>query len=118
MEVRVRPFLIDQDMLSVTRAQNILRLISKLDSFVGCLDKKKNLGLHSQVDQFYYMTRVVELRYLWKQYEDGRGDASTIVRQMNITYEETFLRWQKDVRWANRHLVERGLTLCNQDVST
>ncbi len=89
------------------RSSKVQKLLSRLKSFISQLDKRDEIGLHSQVDQFYYMTKAAEIKELLEQVEESKKRQEVLCARLATKYSETFNQWQKDARWASLYIKRR-----------
>lgn len=88
------------------------KLMFRFQQMISSLAGKKDLRLHANIDQFYYMQKLVELRLLVTILK-GACPAETLLHQkINDRYRGMYCTWKKDARFLNRYLrtAQRDLT--------
>ena len=89
------------------KSNKVQKLLTRLKTFISQLDSRAEIGLHSQVNQFYYMTRAEEIRFLLEQVEENRKRQEFLCARLATKYSETFIQWQKDARWTSLYINRR-----------
>lgn len=89
------------------KSSKVQKLLARLRSLISQLDTRKEIGLHSQVDQFYYMTKAEEIKILLEQVEENRKRQDLLCARLANKYSETFMQWQKDARWTSLYINRR-----------
>lgn len=84
------------------KGQQLSKLITRMRTLVSNLDSH-DLRVHSTIDEFYYLTKVEELRILIELCENDRKSLESTVELMDRKYLEVFTKWQKDARWLNAY---------------
>jgi len=74
------------------------RLIERLRSLVSRLDVH-DLRVHGQIDEFFYMTKIEELKFLLDQHQKEMDGVHTTLKLMDSTYTQTYFQWRKDIKW-------------------
>jgi len=82
------------------------KFILKLDELIENLELNQNLFIHRHVEQFYYMQKVSEFKLLLEQFEETRRKMDTIANRLDQTYQTTYNRWRRDLKWL--HAYERS----------
>ncbi len=91
------------------KSNKVQKLLSRLRAFITQLDTRTEIGLHNQVDQFYYMTKAEEIKYLLDQVEENKKRQEQLCAKLTTKYSEIFIRWQKDARWTSLYISRRHL---------
>ncbi len=89
------------------KSNKVQKLLTRLRSFISQLDTRAEIDLHNQVDQFYYMTKAEEIRFLLEQVEENRKRQELLCSRLATKYSETFNQWQKDARWTSLYIKRR-----------
>lgn len=84
--------------------QKITKLIHQLKTLIAHLDSLDDLVIHKDIDQFFYMTKSEELKFLFAQYEEEKKRFETTTGKLEMKYKEIFQHWQRDVRLLNTYL--------------
>lgn len=74
------------------------RLIDRLHLLVSRLDVH-DLRVHGNIDEFFYLTKIEELKFLLDQHQKEVEGVRTTLRLLDSTYAQTYFQWRKDVRW-------------------
>jgi hypothetical protein len=82
---------------------NLSKLLLQLELLISALEEHKCIVVHSKINQFYYMEKVVELRTLSDRAAEIQLQLEQINSVFESTYSEVFCRWRKDARWLNFH---------------
>ncbi|MEJ0055964.1 MAG: hypothetical protein WDN75_10100 [Bacteroidota bacterium] len=88
-----------------TDHEKVAKFIGRIEGFVLQLDDQHQLNVHTSIDQFYYMTRAEELKFLLVQYAEEAEKLQAIRNRIEEKYRETFNHWRRDTRWLNNHLI-------------
>lgn len=87
----------------LTSAQ-LEKLSDRFCVMIACLAAKKELRLHANIDQFYYMQKLVELK-LMVTILNGSCPAETLLHEkIHDRYRKMYCTWKKDVRYLGRYL--------------
>lgn len=72
------------------------------------LNERNNLILHQQVNQFFYMQKIEELKMLLRQLEEINKSLDVVTLRIHEHYRLCFAQWSKDARWINlQHFPEK-----------
>jgi|GEM_PF-1409067 len=79
--------------------KKVIKLIIILKKFINSLNENRQIAVHNNINQFYYMTKAEELEFLLNKY--NRDSSTQIITQKMIDtkYHEAFMHWSKDARW-------------------
>jgi hypothetical protein len=81
-----------------TKISRCARLVERLQQLMSGLDFH-DLHIHHNIDEFYYLTKVEELRILMGLCEGEKKRLEAVIQLMDSKYVEVFHQWRKDVRW-------------------
>ena len=87
----------------MTPCEKLSRLIERMQRIVTHLNSRYDLVLHHQINQFFYMQKIEELKMLLSQFEETRKSLDALTARMDAHYILCFVRWRKDARWLNNH---------------
>jgi division protein CdvB (Snf7/Vps24/ESCRT-III family) len=92
----------------MTSCEKPTKLIDRMQRLVTYLNERNNLILHQQVNQFFYMQKIEELKMLLKQLEEINKSLDAVTLRIHEHYSLCFAQWSKDARWVNlQHFPER-----------
>ena len=84
---------------------------------IACLSANKELRLHANIDQFYYMQKLVEL-HLMVTILKGSCPAETLLHdKIKERYRKMYCTWKKDVRYLGQYLRAAQINLTRQQAS-
>jgi len=72
-----------------------------MQRLVTYLNERDNLILHQQVNQFFYMQKIEELKMLLRQLEEINKSLDAVTLRIHAHYSLCFAQWSKDARWVN-----------------
>jgi hypothetical protein len=82
----------------------------KFEKFLKCLDQlvvdlssKQDLPVHTNINQFYYMQKIVELKVLKNTLEEELARLNFVQENLESVYRQVFISWSRDVRWLKRN---------------
>lgn len=86
-----------------------MEITNKLEKFIQRVEvlmnvlreHRNNLHIQNNVDQFYYMEKLAELRVLEENLLDEIDRLSYYQQRFENEYAQAFCRWKKDVRFLN-----------------
>lgn len=87
----------------MTEHEKLPKLIERMQRLVTYLNDRNDLVTHQQVNQFFYMQKIEELKMLLKQFEETKQMLQSLTRRIDEHYLLCFEQWRKDVRWINSH---------------
>lgn len=87
----------------LTSAQ-LEKLMLRFRQMIVQLADKKELRLHANIDQFYYMQKLVELRLLVSILNGPCPTETRLHQKINDWYQKMYCTWKKDVRFLARYL--------------
>lgn len=85
--------------------EKLSKLIERMQRIVTHLNDRNDLVLHQQVNQFFYMQKIEELKMLSSQLEEIPVSFESLTGHLTESYKLCFVQWRKDVRWLNSYLV-------------
>ena len=74
-----------------------------MQRLVTYLNERNNLILHQQVNQFFYMQKIEELKMLLRQLEEINKSLDAVTLCIHEHYSLCFAQWSKDARWVNTY---------------
>jgi len=80
------------------------KLMLRFQHMVSALAVKKDIRLHANIDQFYYMQKLVELRLLVSILKGAHPDETLLHQKINDRYRNMYCTWKKDVRFFGRYM--------------
>ena len=90
--------------MNTNNHKKIIKLIHRLKTMIDALDSHDDLVIHKNIDQFFYMTKSEELRFLLHQCEEEKNRLEATGGRLQKKYAEVFQHWQRDVRLLNTYL--------------
>ncbi len=88
---------------------NLSKLIDRMELLVRDLrDRRDDIAVHQQINQFFYLQKIEELKMLQAQVEDLREGIARISARLRANYDVCVTEWRKDARWLNSHSVQKG----------
>ena len=81
--------------------EKLNELIYNVQNLVGCLNRQRDIDLHRNIDQFYYMQKLEELKILKSQREAVREPLPSVDARIARHYHEIAAKWSKDISWMN-----------------
>ena len=86
-----------------------MEITNKLEKFIQRVEvlmnvlreQRNNLHIQNNIDQFYYMEKLAELRVLEENLLDEVDRLSYYQQRFENEYTQAFCRWRKDVRFLN-----------------
>lgn len=92
----------------MTSCEKPTKLIDRMQRLVIYLNERNNLILHQQVNQFFYMQKIEELKMLLRQLEEINKSLDVVTLRIHEHYRLCFAQWSKDARWINlQHFPEK-----------
>jgi hypothetical protein len=83
------------------------KFIQRVEVLMNVLrEQRNNLHIQHNIDQFYYMEKLVELRVLEESLRDQVDRIKAYQERFKLEYSHAFCQWKKDVRFLN------SLTVC------
>lgn len=80
------------------------KLMLRFQQMAAQLAAKKELRLHANIDQFYYMQKLVELRLLVSILKASCPAETLLHQKINDRYQKMYCTWKKDVRFLARYV--------------
>lgn len=81
--------------------------MDRMQRLVTYLNERNSLILHQQVNQFFYMEKIEELKMLLSQFEEINKSLEGVALRIHEHYSLCFAQWSKDARWLNtQHIPE------------
>lgn len=68
---------------------------------VAKLCEQQELTIHQQVNQFFYMQKIEELKMLMDQFDDLNRNLNGLAAKIQDSSLACFAQWRKDARWLN-----------------
>ena len=84
------------------------RLADRLKHLMSSLDFY-DLHIHQHIDEFYYLTKLEELKILVSQYEVEKKKLDATMQLVDLKYIEVFHQWRKDARWLCSYQNDRNV---------
>lgn len=88
----------------MTDPVKLARFIIRLRRFSVALSDRKDLLIHSHINQFYYMQKITELNELCHQLQEAAKRVALLNDQLDQQYTAAFSQWRHDLRWFHAHL--------------
>lgn len=85
------------------------KLFLRVKAFISVLKIREDLAVHHNINEFFYMTKSEELKFLCTQYEEEKGRLDMTFARLQEKYSEIFPQWKKDVRWLSEYLRQQHL---------
>lgn len=83
--------------------EKLTKLIERMQRIVTHLNDRYDLVLHQQVNQFFYMQKIEELKVLLSQFDETSKSLEMVASRIDEHYSLCFAQWCKDARWLNTH---------------
>lgn len=96
----------------MTTDVKFLKLLDCLNKLVSKLREHQKIPVHNRINQFYYMQQIEELKLAEQQLNDAVKRVKFFEELRDKKYQEIFLRWSKDARWLNQHLMREQHSKC------
>ena len=89
--------------IGMVKDEAVEKLVQKIASLISTLEQSSELSVHSTIEQFYYMERVAEIKFLNEQMQDLEARLEMLKSARELRYFELASRWRVDARWLHRH---------------
>lgn len=96
----------------MTQRDKCQKLILRMQWLVENLGERKDLVVHQQLDQFFYMQKIEELQMLLSQFDDIKRRLESITSRIHAHYHLCLDHWRKDARWLNAYNANGRPTQC------
>ena len=87
--------------------EQLLKMISKLQSLSSRLHEEKSIGIHQNINHFYYMQKIEELKFLLVKFDDLNLQMVKLTEMAENEYAKVFCQWKKDIRFINSYHRDR-----------
>jgi hypothetical protein len=77
----------------------IEKLLCRVESLIRALEETKSIEVHQRVNQFYYMEKSEELKFLLGYVKETQEKLQTLNIRIEDCRVEVFHRWREDARW-------------------
>src|SRR5690606_26292525 len=88
----------------MTSCEKPTKLIDRMQRLVTYLNERNNLILHQQVNQYFYMQKIEELKMLLRQLEEINKCLDAVSLRNREHFRLCFAQWSKDAGWVNLQL--------------
>jgi tetrahydrodipicolinate N-succinyltransferase len=79
------------------------KLYERVKKLVNILSENhKNLHVHNNINEFYYMQKVEELKQLEESITDAYLRLESLSSKYHAEYTQLYFNWKKDARWINK----------------
>ena len=85
----------------MTQFDKAEKLIRKMQLMVRTLERSRDVHVHQQIDQFYYMQKSEELITLLTLLNEANARVDRLMGLIKRNYSEAFCEWQRDMRRMN-----------------
>ncbi len=75
-----------------------------MNKLVNDLTAHNSLPVHSNINQFYYMQKIEELRMLKERLEDQLKRLKFVEQNFDEACYDVFIHWRRDYRWFHRYI--------------
>jgi hypothetical protein len=82
----------------------IRKLVQKLEYTVCMLTTHKDLQVHQKVNQFLYMERVEEMKFLVQELEHLAHRLSFLESVLERQYVHAYCAWRRDIRFLHHFI--------------
>lgn len=72
-----------------------------MQHLVTYLNERNDLVVHQQLNQFFYMQKIEELRMLMAKFDEIKKSLDTLTSGIDEEYILCFEQWRRDARWLN-----------------
>jgi len=86
--------------MPVSNPGKLFERVQKLTSVLS--EHRKDLRMHRNVDEFFYMQKIEELKQLEESIEDAYKRLKALKGKFNSEYKLLYCSWKKDARWVNK----------------
>lgn len=81
------------------------KLFERVEKLVSVLrDHHDSLHIHRNIDDFYYMQKIAELKQLEESIVDTYERLELLQKKYDSEYVILFRNWKRDLRWINKFL--------------
>ena len=94
--------------------EQLLKMLSKLQSLSLLLHEEKSVGIHQRINHFYYMQKIEEIKFLMVKLDDLNLQLSKLNEILEIEHRQVFTQWKRDLRFIssyNRNKMHRTTIL-------
>jgi hypothetical protein len=91
----------------MTDEKKLEKLITRLKSFIGALERRRALQIHRTINQSYYMQKVAELQMLYERLSDLQEKQRKTCDLISSICPDVFQQFCKDLRWLQKFEVRR-----------
>lgn len=92
----------------MSHCRKIHKLIDRMEVLVKAIGDQRDLAVHHQVDQFFYMQKIEELRVLLDQFNELTTSLESVTSKIHARYDLCLAHWRRDARWINaRHCLTK-----------
>jgi hypothetical protein len=84
----------------VSKPEKLYVRIQKLVNVLS--ENRKNLHIHNNINEFYYMQKVEELKQLEESITDAYKRLENLKDRYHTEYTHLYCNWKKDARWINK----------------
>ena len=85
------------------KKDQLLKLVSKLQSLSLQLKKEQSVGVHQNINHFHYMQKIEELNFLMAKFDDLNEQLANLNEVLDREYNQAFVQWRKDLRFLNSY---------------
>ncbi|HEY9007446.1 MAG TPA: hypothetical protein VIM75_15005 [Ohtaekwangia sp.] len=79
-------------------AKRLQKLQEKLQALSTQLQCERSVGLHQAINQFYYLQKIEEIKYLLDKLRGMEEQRIHLAAIIETEYIQIFTQWRKDVR--------------------
>lgn len=93
-----------------TNEQKLEKFIQRIEDFILELKRNNTIPVHAQINQFFYMQKLEELKLLVTSVRENVKRLEDLEATLEVSRREIFLAWKRDARWLIQHRLQRNLT--------
>jgi hypothetical protein len=83
--------------------EQLLKMMSKLQSLSLLLHDEKSVGIHQEVNHFFYLQKIEEIKFLMMKLDNLNLQLSKLNEILELEHKQVFAQWKKDLRFINSY---------------
>lgn len=83
--------------------KRLQKFLVKLQALSAQLHLEKSVGLHQAINQFYYLQKAEEVKFLIDKLQKLEAEQARLARMIETSYCQIYDHWRKDVRELSNH---------------
>lgn len=98
----------------MTEPKQVAKLIHAIQELSQRLSQERNLTIHKQIDNFYFMEKAKELTVLCEQLDALQTKREVLSKHLAKEYNAVYAYWSRSAKLYNRFLMDRDCI--NKDI--